>query len=639
MRKKQFKTESKKMLDMMINSIYTHDEIFLRELISNASDAIDKRSFRALTDEAARLPQGEEYEITVAADKDARTLTITDNGCGMTADELEQNLGTIARSGSLAFKQENAEHQSAADIIGQFGVGFYSAFMVSSRVTVESRAVDAESASLWQSEGADGYSIGEGTLEKTGTRITLYLKDDTENEHYGRFLESYVIRQLVKKYSDYIHWPIRMQVEKHKVKEGTGTDGNSPEYEDVVETETFNSMVPIWHKNPHDVTQEEYASFYREKFFDFEPPARVIHSRVEGAVTYETLLFLPNHPPFDYYSKDFEKGLSLYSNGVMIMEKCSDLLPDYFSFVRGLVDSSDFTLNLSRETLQHDHQLRLIAKTLEKKIKNELSKMMSSEREAYEKFFDAFGIQLKYGVYAEYGAHRDVLEDLLLFRSTNEKKYTSLKEYVARMPESQKDIYYACGESVDACAMLPQTAAVVKKGCEVLLLTDDVDEFALKVLASYDDKRFVNVCAEELDLSTEEEKTALKEENEKEKEMLGFLKESIGNDVSAMRFTNTLEEHPVCLSSEGGLSAEMEKVLKKMPGAAGEVPKAALVLEINMKHPVCGALKKAYAENREEAARCAKILYAQARLISGLGVADPTELSRLVCELMTEKLG
>jgi molecular chaperone HtpG len=639
MRKKQFKTESKKMLDMMIHSIYTHDEIFLRELISNASDAIDKRSFRALTDESARLADGEEYQIHISTDSDARTLTITDNGCGMTEQELEENLGTIARSGSLDFKRENAENESAAELIGQFGVGFYAAFMVSDNVTVKSRAIGEETGHIWQSEGTNGYSIGECDVPAIGSEITLHIKDDTESDHYGRFLESYVIRQLVKKYSDYIRYPIRMEVEKHKPKEGTGSDEKAPEYETVIETETFNSMTPIWHRNPHDVSEEEYNTFYREKFFGFDTPARVIHSHVEGTVEYETLLYIPEQPPFDYYSKDFEKGLQLYSNGVMIMEKCPDLLPDYFGFVRGLVDSSDFTLNISRETLQHDHQLRLIAKTLEKKIKNELAKMMASDRERYEKFYKSFGLSLKYGVYSEYGAHRDVLEDLLLFYSTNEKKYVSLKEYVARMPESQKDIYYACGDSVDACAMLPQTAAVTEKGYEVLLLTDDVDEFALKVLAQYDDKKFTNVCAEGLDIATEEEKEAVTAENEKEKELLDFLKESIGDDVSAVRFTNALHEHPVCLSSEGGLSAEMEKVLKKMPGSEGNVPKAALVLEINMDHPVAAALKKAYAENHDEAARCAKILYAQARLISGLGVADPTEFSRLVCEMMAEKIG
>jgi len=632
MRKKQFKTESKKMLDMMINSIYTHDEIFLRELISNASDAIDKRSYRALTDESIRLPNGA-YEIRLAADAGARTLTVSDNGCGMTAEELEQNLGTIARSGSLDFKRATAEDATAADLIGQFGVGFYAAFMVSDRVTVVTRAVGEETGHRWVSEGAEGYSIEECGRDEPGTTVELHLKADTDDAQYARFLESYTLRGLVKKYSDYIRWPIRMEVSRHKLKEGTGVEGKEPEYEDVVEDETFNSMVPLWHRSPREVKPEEYDAFYRDMFYDYEGAARVLHSHVEGTVEYEMLLFIPKHAPFDYYTRDHEKGLRLYSNGVMIMEKCADLLPDYFSFVRGLVDSGDFTLNISREVLQHDAQLKLIAKTVEKKIKNDLAKMMEEDRSAYEAFFKEFGLQLKFGVYADFGAHRELLQDLLLF-GTASGKTVSLKEYVSAMPEGQKNIYYACGESRDAAAMLPQTAAVQAKGWDVLLLTDDVDEFALQVLQQYDEKPFADVCGENLDLSTEEEKAALRQKNEDEKELLDFLRETLAGEVSAVRFTNTLGEHPVCLSNEGSLSPGMQRILQKMPGA-GDIPKAQLALEINMNHPIAETLQKAYAEDREAAVRDIKILYAQARLISGLTVEDPTGLARLVCSLMT----
>ncbi len=635
MRKKQFKTESKKMLDMMINSIYTHDEIFLRELISNASDAIDKRSYRGLTDESARLPK-EAYEIRLSTDEQARTLTVSDNGIGMTGEELEQNLGTIARSGSMEFKRQTAEDASAAELIGQFGVGFYAAFMVSDRVTVTSRAVGEETGHRWTSEGAEGYSIEDCDVPEAGTSVTLHLKEDTDDARYSRFLESYTLRSLVKKYSDYIRWPIRMEVVKHKLKEGTGAEGKEPEYEDVTELETFNSMVPLWHRSPKEVKPEEYDAFYRENFYDYDGAARVLHSHVEGTVEYEMLLFVPKHAPFNYYTREHEKGLRLYSNGVMIMEKCADLLPDYFSFVRGLVDSSDFTLNISREVLQHDGQLKLIARTVEKKIKNNLAEMMQKDREAYEGFFKEFGLQLKFGVYSDYGTHREVLQDLLLYPAAS-GKMVSLKEYVDAMPADQKCIYYACGESREAAAMLPQTAAVRAKGYDVLLCADDVDEFALQVLRDFEEKPFTNVCSENLDLATEEEKKALEEKNESEKDLLKFLAETLGDEVSAVRFTNTLGEYPVCLANEGGLSAGMQRILEKMPGAGEGAPKAQLVLEINMSHPVAETLKTEFASDKDAAARDIRILYAQARLISGLPVNDPAELSRLVCSLMTGK--
>jgi len=637
MRKKQFKTESRKMLDMMINSIYTHKEIFLRELISNASDAIDKRYFRALTDTSAGLDRGQ-YAIVLERDPKERTLTITDNGCGMTQEELENNLGTIARSGSQDFKQDN-ETAKDVSIIGQFGVGFYSAFMVSDHITVESRAIGADTAWRWESEGADGYTVEPCDYAPVGSRIRLHLKSDTETEHYSEFLEEFRLRQLVKKYSDYIRYPIRMEVEKSRPKplpEGEKPDENKqPEYETYTEVETLNSMVPIWHRPAKEVTDEEYKNFYCEKFMDYDGPARTIRTTSDGTISYEALLFVPKRAPFNYYTKSYEKGLQLYSNGVMIMERCPDLLPDHFSFVRGLVDSQDFTLNISRETLQHDHQLKIIAKALEKKIHTELAKMMETQRDEYESFFGEFGVQLKYGLYAGFGANKETLQDLLLFRSSHEKKYVSLKEYVARMPEGQKDICYACGETADAIDLLPQTEAVKAKGWEVLYLTDDVDEFALKALHEYEKHSFVNVCDNQLDLASDEEKARLKEANDGAKEMLDYLKESLGGAVSSVQFTNSLKEHPVCLSTQGGISTEMEKVLGKIPGNEKVMPKAETVLEINLEHPAAAALKEAFAAgDKEKAARYAKILYTMGRMISGLPVENPTELSNLVCGLM-----
>ena len=626
MKRKQFKTESQKLLDMMINSIYTHKEIFLRELISNASDAIDKLYFRSLTDSSVGLSRSD-YAIFIKANKESRTLTISDNGCGMNEEELENNLGTIAKSGSFDFKKNN-DQKDEVDVIGQFGVGFYSAFMVADRITVLSRPFGGTVGYKWESEGIEGYTVSECDKATFGTEITLHIKEDGEDERYSEFLEEYRIRGLVKKYSDYIRYPIKMEVTSEKLKEGT-----KDEYESVSETETLNSMIPLWKKSSSDVSAEEYNSFYTEKFFDYEAPARVITQKSEGTATFTALMFIPAHAPYNYYTKEFEKGLELYSSGVMIMERCADLLPDYFGFVRGLVDSADLSLNISREMLQHDRQLKVIAKALEKKIKSELEKMLETDREKYEKFFDAFGIQLKYGLYQDYGMHKDTLKDLLLFKSSAKDGYVSLKEYTGAMKEDQKAIYYASGESVQKIAMLPQVEAVKSKGYEVLYLTDDVDEFALKMLGKYSEKEFKNVTAEALDIATEEEKKAIKEENDSSEEMLSFIKEKLGK-VSAVKFTNTLVKHPVCLSSEGDLSVEMEKVLKKMPGADESVPTANVVLEINLNHPIAERLKSLYVSDKGKLEKFAKILYAEACLIGGISLENPAELTELISELM-----
>ena len=627
MQKKKFKTESQKLLDMMINSIYTHKEIFLRELISNASDAIDKLYYRSLTDDSVKLKR-EDYKITIEADKEGRNLIISDNGCGMTKDELENNLGTIAKSGSFDFKKENPD-KTDVDIIGQFGVGFYSAFMVSDKITVVSKAYGSDEAWKWESEGVDGYTIEPCDKDEAGTTITMHLKEDTNDEKYGDYLDEYTIRRLVKKYSDYIRYPIKMDVETEKLKEGT-----KDEYEKVTETETLNSMVPLWKKNQSEVTDEEYASFYRDKFYDYEAPAKVITQKSEGLSTFEALLFIPEHAPFDYYTKSFEKGLELYSSGVMITEKCKELLPDYFGFVRGIVDSADLALNISRETLQHDRQLKVIAKAIEKKIRTELAKMLEEDREKYEKFWASFGLQLKYGLYEGYGANKENLKDLVLFTSSKDKKLATLKEYVSRAKEDQKSIYYACAETVDKALMLPQVEAVISKGYEVLCLTDDVDEFAFKMMHDYDGREFKNVCTDKLDIASEEENKELKEENESSKEMLDFMKDSIGDKVFAVRFTNTLGDHPVSLSSEGEVSVEMEKVFSKMPGSEGMSPKAQTVMEINRSHPIAAKLKELYDTDKDKLAKYSKILYAQARLINGLTLDNPSELSSLVCDLM-----
>ncbi len=624
MRKKQFKTESQKLLDMMINSIYTHKEIFLRELISNASDAIDKLHFKSLTDDNIIIGR-EDYAIYLTADKEARTLTVSDNGCGMSAEELENNLGTIAKSGSFDFKRENTGDE--VDIIGQFGVGFYSAFMVADKITVRSRQYGADVASVWESEGVEGYRIGECEKESFGTDIILHIKEDSEDERYSEFLDEYRLRALVKKYSDYIRYPIKMEVTARELKEGSDS-----EYESVKRVETLNSMIPLWKKSQSEVSDEEYKQFYTEKFYDYAAPARVITQKSEGTATYSALMFIPSHAPYNYYTKDYEKGLELYSSGVMIMERCADLLPDYFGFVKGLVDSADLSLNVSREMLQYDRQLKTIAKSIEKKIKSELEKMMSSEREKYEKLFDEFGLQLKYGLYSDYGMHKDVLKDLLLFKSSS-GKYVSLKEYTAAMREEQKSIYYAAGETVERIELLPQVEAVKEKGYEVLYFTDDVDEFAIRVLENYDGKDFKNVTAEALDLTSDEEKATVKEKNDGAAEMLALMKETIGK-VSAVRFTASLKNYPVCLSSEGEISLEMEKTLNRMPGADGMAPKASIVLEINASHPIAKKLGEVYAEDKEKLKKYAKLLYAEACLIGGAPIDDPKELTELISELM-----
>lgn len=626
MKKKQFKAESKKLLDMMINSIYTHKEIFLRELISNASDAIDKLYFRSLTDDSVKMNR-DEFCIMLDVDKEARTLTISDNGIGMTAEELESNLGTIAKSGSFNFKNENADNENADDIsvIGQFGVGFYSSFMVADKVEVVSKAFGEEKANKWVSSGADGYTIEECEKENAGTVITLHIKEDTENEHYSDYLEQYRIDELVKKYSDYIRYPIKMEM-SHQVpdkdKEG--------EYITEVSVETLNSMIPLWRKSKSEIKPEEYNEFYKEKFMDYSDPQLVIHSKTEGQATFNSLMFIPENPPYDFYSKEYEKGLQLYSNGVLIMDKCADLLPDYFSFVKGLVDSADLSLNISREMLQHDHQLKIIAKAIDKKIKNELKKLLANDREKYDKFFSTFGTQLKYGVYANYGMEKDGLKDLLEFKSSMSDGYTTLKEYVERMADSQESIYYACGESVEKIALLPQLEAVKEKGYEVLYCTDEIDEFAIQMLMEYDGKHFANICKDDIDLSTDAEKEAINKKNEDSKELLDKIKNVLGDKVSAVKFSNKLGSHPVSISAQGYVSLEMEKVFSQMPGA-NQGMKAQLVLEINSEHPIVEKLENA---DDEQLKKYVTLLYSSARLIAGLDIENPTQFSDLIAEMM-----
>lgn len=610
---------------MMIGSIYTHKEIFLRELISNASDAIDKLYFRSLTDKSVNVGRSD-FAIFIEADENARTLTISDNGCGMTEAELDENLGTIAKSGSFDFKRDN-DKQDDVDIIGQFGVGFYSAFMVADRIVVLTRPYGSDTAYRWESEGADGYTVTECEKESFGTEIRLYIKEDSDEEKYSEYLSEYRLRALVKKYSDYIRYPIKMEVTDRQKKE------DSDDFETVKRLETLNSMIPIWKRAQGEVTEEEYNSFYTEKFYDYEPPIKVITQKSEGTVEFTSLLFIPRHAPYNYYTKDYEKGLELYSSGVMIMEKCPDLIPDYFSFVKGLVDSSDLSLNISREMLQHDRQLKVMSKAIEKKIKGELERMMESDRQKYEKLFDAFGIQLKYGLYSDYGMHKDTLKDLLLFTYSGEKRYISLKEYVGGMKEGQGAIYYAAGESCEKIEILPQVDAVKSRGYEVLYLTDDVDEFALRMLGKYGDFEFKNVTAEALDLSTDEEKERAKSENEGSEQMLTIMKDAIGK-VSAVKLTPALGKHPVCLSSEGELSIEMAKVLKKMPGAEDKTPDASVVLEINMDHPIAEKLKALAESDKEKLGKYAKILFAEACLITGMPIEDPKEFSELITELM-----
>ena len=622
MAKKQFKTESKKLLEMMIHSIYTHKEIFLRELISNASDALDKLYFRSLTDSSVTQKR-DEYQIELSVDKDARTITIRDNGCGMTEEELEKNLGTIAKSGSFDFKRDN-EQKEDVDIIGQFGVGFYSAFMVAEKITVTSKAYGAENATVWESTGVDGYTVREGELDGHGTEIVLSLLPDSDEEKYSEFLEQYKLRSLVKKYSDYIRYPIKMAVSTSKKKE------DSDEYETVTEVQTLNNMVPLWKRSQSEVTDEEYRAFYTDKFYDYEAPARVITQKSEGTATYTALMFIPAHAPYNFYSKEYEKGLELYSSGVMIMEKCADLLPDYFSFVKGLVDSSDLSLNISREMLQHDRQLKIIARALEKKIKNELLKMLNEDRTKYERFFDAFGLNLKYGVYSDFGTHKELLSDLLLFKSSKEQKYVTLKEYVEAMPEAQKAIYYACGESATKIAMLPQVEAVTSRGYEVLYLSDEVDEFALRVMENYMEKPFKNVSTDALELEGEEEKKALDDENTQNAGLLEKMKAALGDAIHAVKLSATLGKYPVSLASEGDFSVEMERVLSKMPGGE-DAPKAQMILQLNYTHPIYDKLKTL---DDESLATYTKILYAEARLLAGLSIENPVEFSELISTIM-----
>ena len=627
---KEFQAESKRLLDLMINSIYTHKEIFLRELISNASDAIDKLYYRTLEDGATGLSR-EDFSIQLAVDKEARTLSISDNGIGMTQEELDNNLGVIARSGSLQFKQE-AEKKDEVDIIGQFGVGFYSAFMVSSRVAVDTKAFGSDEAWHWESTGLDGYEITPGAKADRGTTITLYLKEDSEDENYSEFLDQFRLQDLVKKYSDYIRYPIRMEVSHTHVKEGTGVDGKDPEYETHTEVETLNSMTPIWKKAKSEVTDEEMNAFYKEKFYDWQDPLKVIRTSTEGVATYTALLFIPSHAPMDYYTREYEKGLQLYASGVLIMDKCADLLPDCFSFVKGLVDSQDLSLNISREMLQHDRQLKLIASRLEKKIASELQSMLNNDREKYEQFWKAFGLQMKYGLYDNYGAKKDELKDLVLFTSSAEKKLTSLKEYVSRMKPEQKYIYYGCGETVERVLSLPQAETLQEKGFEMLCLTDNVDEFALRMLMKYDDKEFRNISSDDLELESTEEKEKVKELAEENKDMLAFVKESLGDKVKDVRLSGKLKSHAVCITTDGMISTEMEKVLNAMP--AQEKIKAQRVLEINGEHPIFQRLQELYQSDKERLKLYAEILYDQALLLEGISLEDPSDFSQKLCQLL-----
>ena len=623
LRKKQFKAESKKLLDMMINSIYTHKEIFLRELISNASDATDKLYFKSLTDTSINT---DNLDIRIDLDKDARTITISDNGIGMTSDELEKNLGTIAKSDSLNFKNDNEgdENMENIEVIGQFGVGFYSSFMVSDKVEVVSKALGSDEAARWISEGADGYTIEPCEKDTVGTVITLHIKENTENDDYDQYLEQYKIKELVKKYSDYIRYPIVMEMTSQ-----VPDPDNEGEYITEFNDEKLNSQVPIWRKSKGEITDEDYNEFYKQKFYDYTEPALVIHSKTEGQATFDALMFVPKNAPFDFYSKEYEKGLQLYSNGVLIMDKCADLLPDYFSFVKGLVDSADLSLNISREILQHDHQLKIIAKAIDKKIKSELTKLLRKEREKYEEIWKTFGVQIKWGVYADYGMNKDGLKDLLLFKSSN-GGYATLKEYRDRMADSQENIYYACGESEDKIALLPQCEAVKEKGFEVLYFTDDVDEFAIQMLMEYDGKHFANILKDDFDLSTESEKEAIQKKNEDSKEWLGKMKDLLGDEVTAVKLTNKLGNHAVSLAAEGYMSLEMAKVFAQMPGADKNM-QAQLVLEISSSHPIADKLANADDATLE---KYTKILYNQARLIAGLSVDNPTELADSIADLM-----
>lgn len=629
MAKKQFKTESKRMLDLMINSIYTNKEIFLRELISNASDAIDKLYFKSLTDQSVQMNR-DDFKIDVSIDKANRLLKVCDNGIGMTEEELDKNLGTIAKSGSLQFTNENETDEHDVDIIGQFGVGFYAAFMVADRVEVVSRAYGSDKAFKWQSTGADGYTVTEAEKDTVGTEITLHIKESTEEADYDRFLDTYTISSLIKKYSDYIRFPIRMDMERSRLKEGSDS-----EYETYTENVTVNSMIPLWKKNKKDITKEEYEKFYQETFSAYDKPLRVIHQKAEGTTSYQALLFIPEKADYNYYSKNFEKGLALYSSGVKIMDKCADLLPDCFSFVKGVVDSEDLSLNISREMLQQDRQLKVIAHALEKKIKKELEEMLEKERETYERFWKAFGLQLKFALYSSFGAERDKLQDLLLFTRASDSKLCTLKEYRDAMPESQKYIYYAAGESAQKLALLPQAETVRDKGYDILYLTDDVDEFLMQILHTYDEKEFRSISSDDLGLESDEEKKEITERAEANKDLFAAMQKALDGKVSEVVLSSKLKSHPVCLSSKGAFTIEMEKVIDAMPNVQQNAPKAQRVLEINGSHPVFNSLTAAFAAgDTKKVENYAKLLYDQALLIEGLSVEDPVAFSNAICELM-----
>ena len=623
---KEFKSESKRLLDLMINSIYTNKDIFLRELISNASDALDKLYYRSLTDKEVKVNK-EDLEINLEYNKDKRTLTIKDNGCGMTKEELESNLGTIAKSGSLSFK-ENMTKDEKIDIIGQFGVGFYSAFMVSDKITVKSLSIDSDKAYSWESTGADGYEIKECKKKERGTEIKLHLKEDDDETNYSKYLDEYELKNLVRKYSDYISFPIKMECTHHELK-----DEEKHKYEDHKEIETLNSMVPIWKKNKSEVTDADYENFYMDKFSDYDKPLKVISTSVEGMASFKALLFIPSHAPYDYYTQDYEKGLSLYSNGVLIMEKCADLLPDYFSFVKGVVDSEDLSLNISREMLQESQSMKIIAKNIESKIRRELETMLKDDRKTYISFFKTFGVQLKYGVYNNYGQDKDKLKDLVMFYSSKHERLITLKEYVDEMKENQDSIYYASGASIDKINALPQVEQVKDKDYDILYLTDYVDEFCITAIQNYEDKKFVNVSDGSLDLETEEEKEQTKKVNEDMKDLLKEMCDEI-KEVNEVKFSNKLKSHPVCLTTKGDVSIEMQKVFDAMPNDMGI--KAQTILEINEKHPIAEKLKDLYANDKEEFKKYTKILYSEARMIAGLPIDNPTEISRLICEVISK---
>ena len=626
MKKREFKTESKRILDLMINSIYTNKEIFLRELISNSSDALDKLYYLSLTNKDIKVNKDDLF-IRVDYNKDKRTITISDNGTGMTEEELENNLGVIAESGSLKFKEENKE-QNDVNIIGQFGVGFYSAFMVSDKVTVESKSYKDDKATIWESAGVDGYTLSPSDKKDKGTIITLHLKEDTEDYNYSELLSEYKLRGIIKKYSDYISYPIKMEVENNRKKE------DSDEYETYKEVITVNSMIPLWKRNKKDITEEEYNNFYSDKFFDYDKPLDVLHFNIEGNVNYNALLYIPSHAPYDYYSKEYEKGLQLYTNGVLIMDKCSELLPDYFSFVRGVIDTEDIPLNISRETLQDDKNIKLIAKSIESKVKNELLDLLKNNRDKYLEFYKAFGMQLKFGIYNDYGMHKDKLEDLIMFYSSCDKKLITLDEYVNKLKEEDKNIYYCAGETVDKIDMLPQVEGIKDKH-EVLYLTDYVDEFAIMAIHEYKGKTFVNVTNESTDLSTDEEKEKINKENTDNKDMLEEMKKVLEGNVEEVKLTNKLKSHPVCLTTTGEVSTSMEKVINAMP--TDEKIKANEVLEINASHKIVDKLKDLYKNNKDEFTKYTKVIYYEARLIEGLPIDNPTELSNLMCDIMANK--